>query len=74
MNMKSFVHYDIFLEKYNKLVKIMKLAKYRKIGPSNLKMMSTTNCVLKKMPAPHGDIAGFCFIYSTMVSVFPKRH
>ena len=73
MNLKSLLHYDIILEKYGKLVKIMKLVKYEKIGPSSLKRMPATNCVLKKMPAQHGDIVGFCFFYSTMVSVFPKR-
>ena len=54
-------------------MKIRKLAKYRKIGPSSLKRTPATNCVLKKMHAPHGDIVGSCFVYSTMVLVFPKR-
>ena len=72
MNMKSLLHYDIILEKYRKLVKIKKLAKYGNTGPSSLKRMPTTNGLLNKMPAPHGDILGYCFVYSTMVSVFPK--
>ena len=45
MKLKSLLHYDMFLEKYDKLVKIRKLAKYGKIGPSNLKMMLAKNCV-----------------------------
>ena len=73
MNLKSLLHYDIILEKYGKLVKIKKLAKYRKIGPSSLKRMPAINCVLKKIPAPHGDLVGCCFVYSTMVLVCPKR-
>ena len=56
--MKSLLHYDIILGKYDKLVKIKKLAKYGKIGPSNLKRMPATNCVLNKMPTAHGDIVG----------------
>ena len=68
------VAYDIVLEKYDKLVKIMKLAKCGNIGPSSLKRMPTTNGLLKKIPAPHGDIVGCFFVYSTMVSVCPKRH
>ena len=74
MKLKSLLHYDIVLEKYNKLVKIRKLAKWRNnICPSSLKRMPTTNGVFKKMPTPDGDIVGWCFFYSTMVSVFPKR-
>ena len=61
MKLKSLFHYDIVIEKYNKLVKIRKLAKYGNIGPSSLKRMPATNGLLKKMPAPHGDIVGFCF-------------
>ena len=61
------------MEKYDKLVKIRKLAKYGKIGPSSLKRMPATNCVLKKILATHGDLVGHCFVYSTMVSVCPKR-
>ena len=63
----------IISEKYNKLVKIRKLAKYGNSGPSILKRMPTTNGLLKKMPTTHGDIVGCFFVYSTMVSVFPKR-
>ena len=74
MKLKSLLHYDIILEKYDKLVKIRKLAKYGKIGPSSLKRMPTTNGLLKKIPTPHGDIVGCCFFYSTMVSICPKRH
>ena len=74
MKMKSLLHYEIILEKYDKLVKIKKLAKCGNIGPSSLKRMPATNGLLKKIPAPHGDIVGCCFFYSTMVSVFPKRH
>ena len=71
--MKSLLHYDIILEKYDKLVKIRKLVKYGKIGPSSLKRIPATNCVLKKMPAQHGDIVGCYFFYSTMVSICPKN-
>ena len=60
MKLKSLLHYDIALEKYDKLVKIRKLAKCGNIGPSSLKRMLSTNGLLKKMPAPHGDIVG-CF-------------
>ena len=73
MKLKSFLHYDIVMEKYDKLVKNRKLAKCGNIGPSSLKRMPATNGLLKKMLAPHGDIVGFCFFYSTMVLVFPKR-
>ena len=73
MNMKLFLHYDIILEKYDKLVKIRKLAKYGKIGPSSLKRMPTTNGLLKKIPIAHGDIIGYFFVYSTMVSFCTKR-
>ena len=73
MNLKSVLHYDIVLEKYGELVKIGKLAKFGNIGPSNLKRMPATNCVLNKMPTPHGDIVGCYFFYSTMVSVI-QRH
>ena len=58
MKLKSFFHYDIILEKYNKLVKIRKLAKFGNIGPSSLKRMPATNCVLNKIPATHGDLVG----------------
>ena len=58
MNMKSLLHYDIVLEKYDKLVKIRKLAKFGNIGPSSLKKMLATNFLLKKMPTPHRDIVG----------------
>ena len=44
------------MEKYNKLVKIRKLAKFGNIGPSSLNRMLATNGVFKKMPAPHGEI------------------
>ena len=74
MKMKSLFHYDTILEKYEKLVKIRKLAKCGNIGPSSLKRMPTINGLLKKMPTPQGDIVGYCFFYSTMVSVCPKRH
>ena len=50
-------------------MKIWKLAKCGNIGPSSLKRMPSTNGLLKKIPAPHGDIVGCCFVYSTMVSV-----
>ena len=73
MKLKSLFHYDIVLEKYNKLVKIRKLAKYGNIGPSCLKRMPTPNGLLKKMLAPNGDIVGCYFVYSNMVSVCPKR-
>ena len=73
MKLKSLFHYDIILEKYDKLVKIRKLAKYGKIGPSSLKRKPATNGLLKKIPIKHGDIVGCCFVYSTMVSVCPKR-
>ena len=72
MKLKSLLHYDIVLDKYDKLVKIEKLAKFGNIGPSSLKRMPATNGLLKKMPAPHGDIVGCCFVYSTMFSVCPK--
>ena len=74
MKLKSLLHYDIVLEKFRKLVKIKKLAKCGNIGPSSLNRMPATNGLLKKIPAPHGDIVGYCFVYSTMVSVCPKRH
>ena len=61
MKMKLLLNYDFVLEKYDKLVKIKKLTKYGNIGPSSLKRMSATNCVFKKMLAPHGDIVGCCF-------------
>ena len=54
--MKSLFHYDIILEKYGKLVKIKKLVKYGKIGPSSIKRMLATNGLLKKIPVEHGDI------------------
>ena len=54
MKSKSLLHYDIILEKYDRLVKIRKLTKFGNIGPSILKRIPTTNCVLKKMPTPHG--------------------
>ena len=73
MKLKSLLHYDIVLEKYDKLVKIRKLAKLGNIGPSSLKRIPDTNCVWKKMPTPHWDIVGFYFVYSTMVLVCPKR-
>ena len=52
MKVKSLLHYDIIMEKYDKLVKIRKLAKYGKIGPSSLKKMPTTIYGLRKMPTP----------------------
>ena len=55
MNSKSLLHYDIVLEKYEKIMKMRKLAKYGNIGPSSLKRMPATNGLLKKMSAPHGD-------------------
>ena len=61
MKLKSLLHYDIVHEKYDKLVKIRKLAKCGNIGPSSLKRMPAKNGLLKKMPAPHGDIVGCCF-------------
>ena len=61
MNLKSLLYYDIIREKYGKLVKIKKLVTYGKIGPSSLKKIPTTNCVLKKMPTAHGDSVGCCF-------------
>ena len=70
--MKSLLHYEIILEKYDKLVKIGKLAKFGNIGPSSLKRMLATNYVFKTMTSPHGDIVGCCFFYSIMVSVCPK--
>ena len=73
MKLKSLLHYDIILEKYDKLVKIKKLAKYGKIGPGRLKRILAANCVLMKMPVAHGDFVGYYFFYSTMVSVCPKR-
>ena len=75
MKLKSLFHYDmnIILEKYDKLVKIKKLAKCGNIGPSSLKRMPTTNGLLKKIPTPHGDIIGCCFVYLTTVSACPKR-
>ena len=36
MKLKSLLHYDIVLEKYDKLVEIKKLAKFGNIGPSSL--------------------------------------
>ena len=72
MNLKSLFHYDIVPKKYNKLVKIRKLAKYGEIGPRSLKRMPATNCVLKKMVATHGDIVHFYFGYLTMVSKFQR--
>ena len=54
MKLKSLLHYDIVLEKYDKLVKIRKLDKYGNIDPSSLKRMPATNGLLKKIPAPHG--------------------
>ena len=61
------------MDKYDKLMKIRKLAKYGKIGPSSLKRMPATNGLLKKIPTAHGNIVGCCFVYSTMVLVFLKR-
>ena len=37
-------------------MKNKKLAKYGNIGQSRLKRMPATNGLLKKIPAPHGDI------------------
>ena len=73
IKLKSLLHYDIILEKYDKLIKIGKLAKFGNIGPSILKRMPAINGLLKKIPTPHGDIVGCLFIYLTMVSVCPKR-
>ena len=67
MKLKSLLHYDIVLEKYDKLVKIRKLAKCGNISPSSLKRMPTTNGLLNKIPKPHGDIVGCYFFYSTTV-------
>ena len=36
MKLKSLLHYGIVLEKYDKLVKIRKLAKFGDVGPSSL--------------------------------------
>ena len=69
MNLKSLLHYDIILEKYYKLVKIMKLAKYGKIGPSNLKRMPATSGLLKKMPAENGDVVVFFFLLNHGLSL-----
>ena len=74
MNFKPLFHYDIVLEKYDKLGKIRKLVKFGNIGPSNIKRMPATNGVFKKIPTPHKDIVGCWFVYSTMVSFCPKRH
>ena len=63
MKLKSLLHYDIIMEKYDKLVKIRKLAKCGNIDPSSLKRMLDINGLLNKMPAPHGDIVGYCFFY-----------
>ena len=46
----------IVLEKYGNLVKNMKMTKCWKTGPCSLKKIPTTNCVLKKMPAPYGGL------------------
>ena len=48
-------------------MKIGKLAKYGKNGPSSLKRMLATNGLLKKILEPHGDIVGCYFFYSTTV-------
>ena len=70
MKLKSLLHYDIALEKYGKLVKIRKLAKCGNIGPSSLKRMPATICVLNKMLTTHGDI-----VFSTQPwSQFVQRH
>ena len=76
MKLKSLLHYHIVLEKYDKLVKIKKLAKYGNIGPSSLKRMLATNGLLKKMPAAHGDIVGCCLCtqpWSQFVQVCPEE-
>ena len=62
MKLKPLLHYDIVQQKYDKLVKIKKLAKYGNIGPSSLKRMPAKNGLLKKMLAPHGDIVRYCFL------------
>ena len=72
MKWKSLLHYDIVLEKYGKLVKIKKLAKCGNIGPSSLKRMPTTNGLLKKILATHGDIVG-CFFSTQPWSQFVQR-
>ena len=63
MKLKLLLHYDIIMEKQGKLVKIRKLDKCGNVGPSSLKRMPTTNCVLRKMPIANGDIVGFCLVY-----------
>ena len=55
MKLKSLLHYDIVMEKYDKLVKIRKLAKCGNIGPSSLKRMPATNGLLKKIPMTNGS-------------------
>ena len=74
MKLKSLLHYDIILKKYKKLVQIRKLAKCGNISPSSPKRMPATNGLLRKIPTPHGDIVGCCFVDPTMISVFPKIH
>ena len=46
----------IILEKYGNLVKNGKMTKCWKTSSGSLKKIPTTNCVLKKMPAPYGGL------------------
>ena len=72
MKLKSLLHYDIILEKFDKLVKIKKMAKCGNIGPSSLKRMPATNGLLKKIPTPHGDIVGSYFFHHPWSQFFQR--
>ena len=48
--------------------KRVKMTKCWKIGSVGLGKMPTTNCVLKKIPAPHGGLVDGCLLYLTISS------
>ena len=73
MNLKSLLHYDIVLEKYNKLVKTRKLTSLGILVQVALRGGIPTNCVLKKMPTPHGNILGYFFFLLNHVLSFSKE-
>ena len=50
------------------LEKVLKMTKCWKTCSGSLKKMPTTNCVLKKMPAPYGGLVDWYFSYVIMSS------
>ena len=52
--------------------KRVKMTKCWITGSGGLGKMPTTNFVLKKMPAPHGDLVDWFFFFLTMSSYFSE--